>query len=125
MSGPSEWEVTASQEAIYLLIRALARNLKKEGYSRQRVGPVGGGPEVSQYFRAHEEHVIAVAAHRVTEGYRLRVESETLDIAPVVAPAIARAAADLIQELLSGQSPKLKLVTQPEINEALLRLMQG
>lgn len=116
MSGPTEWEVTASKESIALLFHALDADLREGGFRRLKISQLEGKP-VSQYFRG--EDVIAVRSQCAPNGARLVVEAETLDVYPIVEKAIARSAAGLLLELLSGQSARSKRVSAAKVQSEL------
>lgn len=120
MGGAFECEVTASEDAIGLLVRALRKNLEEDGFGHLKVGLLEG-PAVIQYVRGHD--VIAIATHAAREGLRLAVESETLDITRLIRRAMARAAADLFHELLAGQSRQEYCVSPAEVQAELMRML--
>lgn len=122
MGRAIECEVIASEDAIGLLVRALRQSLEEDGFGHLKVGLLEG-PAVFEYVRGRD--VVAISTQPAHEGLRLVVESETLDVTRIVQEAMARAAADLFHELLSGQSGRSACVSPSEVRAELVRLLDA
>lgn len=105
-----------------LFVHALEQELQSAGFTLQFHFREPGGSHVREHSRA-EEILTIRTAELDGHGTRVLVESETLDVGPLVARGVRRAVADLIAALLPAFAPALGEDTQTRLRREIDSLL--
>ncbi|MBI2320713.1 MAG: hypothetical protein HYU88_01085 [Chloroflexi bacterium] len=105
-----------------LFLRALELEAARAGFALQFHFREPGGSHVREHSRKDE--ILTIRSAEVSgHGTRVLVESETLDIGPLVERSARRAAADLIAALLPALAPALGEDTRARLQREIDTLL--